>query len=346
MSSKNRFGGGYGSPVQATPKPAIDPLDRAAQALKEQPFPFESFKPGHAENHHLKGSAVASSEIKEEQVETMISGGVENLSPVYMEVDIDQIDDNPFNARAIYLPEKISEKAADIKLRGQLVPGLAVKKGDRFQLIAGHYRKRALPLAGLNTMKLMVYPQLSEQQLYILSYKENDEANPQTNLDNALRWRALLDQKIFQSEIEIAESIGMSKSNVNKTLQILNLSPEVLEIIEQDPGAFALSTLYELVLLNKVAGARETAMVTDAVLHDGWGRKNVAERRAALEKGGAAQRRRNETSRKYNIVSGDDRIGAIKEWDNGKVMLEVTALNPEARVKLVEDLKRMFTVKD
>src|SRR3546814_13771946 len=88
----------------------------------------------------------------------------------------------------------------------------------------------------------MVYEKLSPQQLYMMSYKENDDQNPQTPIDNALVWRKLLEQKVFATEIAIAESVGMSKSNVNKTLAILNLDRSVLEIIEQSPGNFSLSS--------------------------------------------------------------------------------------------------------
>src|SRR3546814_18492843 len=69
----------------------------------------------------------------------------------------------------------------------------------------------------------MVYEKLSPQQLYMMSYKENDDQNPQTPIDNALVWRKLLEQKVFATEIAIAESVGMSNSNVTKTLAILNL---------------------------------------------------------------------------------------------------------------------------
>src|SRR3546814_2334619 len=73
----------------------------------------------------------------------------------------------------------------------------------------------------------MVYEKLSPQQLYMMSYKENDDQNPQTPIDNALVWRKLLEQKVFATEIAIAESVGMSKSNVSKTLAILNLDRSV-----------------------------------------------------------------------------------------------------------------------
>ena len=195
-------------------------------------------------------------------------------------------------------------------------------------------------------MKLLVYDALSDQQQYVLSYKENAEVNPQTPLDNAIRWRAMLNDVLFKTELELAQSIGQSKSNINKTLAILNLSKDVLDLIEQDPATFALSTMYELTLLEKAAGAKETVYAATQVMHDGWGRKDVSTYREKFERQEVAPRRRNETSRQYKIVNGEDKIGAIKEWDNGKVMLEVTSLSPEERVRLVNQLKQIFAINE
>lgn len=322
------------------PKKPVDPFEAAQKVLDKKPYPFKAEKTQSAPD-------TAKKEVKQSKpIETQVDQAGQGRAPQYMEVPLELIDDNPFNARAIYLPERINDRAADIKLHGQLTPGLAIRKGERYQLIAGHYRKRALPLAGFSTMKLLVYDALSDQQQYVLSYKENAEVNPQTPLDNAIRWRAMLNDGLFKTELELAQSIGQSKSNINKTLAILNLSKDVLDLIEQDPATFALSTMYELTLLEKAAGAKETVYAATQVMHDGWGRKDVSTYREKFERQEVAPRRRNETSRQYKIVNGEDKIGAIKEWDNGKVMLEVTSLSPEERVRLVNQLKQIFAINE
>src|SRR3546814_19863238 len=53
---------------------------------------------------------------------------------------------------------------------------------------------------------------------------------------------------------------------------------------------------------------------------------------------------RRESSRQYKILSGDESVGYIKEWDSGKVSLEISALDPQARLKLVEELKERFGI--
>src|SRR3546814_11702523 len=103
----------------------------------------------------------------------------------------------------------------------------------------------------------------------------------------------------------------MSKSNVNKTLAILNLDRSVLEIIEHAPGKFALSSLYELTLLEKVAGAREAALMAELLHRDGIGRNDISARRARFEPPRKISRR--ERARQRNMLMGDEQGGSINK---------------------------------
>lgn len=259
---------------------------------------------------------------------------------------LDLIDDNPYNARTIYLPEKIAELSQSMQADGQFVPGIAVARGDRRTLIGGHYRKRAARHGGIAGLSIMVYDNVSDKDLYLISYKENNEHNPQSALDNAHAWRRLLDEQVYSSEVEIAEAIGQSKSNVNKTLAILKLDQEALEIIEQKPLAFALGTLYELTLLQKVGGPSATISMAQRILDESLGRKDVEQERMRLEERAAAgpvRRRKNETSRPYRLWSHGTAIGQIREWDTGKVTVEVEfGDKADERIQFINELRARF----
>jgi len=57
------------------------------------------------------------------------------------------LQENPLNARRIYDPQIVQERAASIATHGQQTPGLAAPDPTRpgwYVLIDGHYRKRAL----------------------------------------------------------------------------------------------------------------------------------------------------------------------------------------------------------
>jgi ParB family transcriptional regulator, chromosome partitioning protein len=66
--------------------------------------------------------------------------------------------------------------------------------------------------------------------------------------------------------------------------------------------------------------------------------------RSQLEKGG--QRKRKEVSRQYKISQGAVQIGVIKEWDSGKLSLEIKLPDPKERSALLDELKRRFHLED
>lgn len=257
-------------------------------------------------------------------------------------VPIEQVDPNPYNARRIYRQEHISELAVSIAASGQLVPAIATPRGERYVLVAGHYRLKALRMAGLEHIDLMLHEGLSDQELYQYSFRENTERSEQSALDNALVWRDLLEQKVYPNETALAEATGLSLPNINKTLQILRLSPPVIELVSQQPENFAMSALYELVLLEACAGAKLALQMAERLSKGEAGRKDVQELRARHET--PKLRKRKENSRQYRIRVGETQIGTIKEWDSGRIALDIVVVDSAERSALIDELKRRFGV--
>lgn len=307
-------------------------LDRAEALVKKQPTGF--------------------SEVTEPVASTSnqpIAFTRENASAVahavyFARVPIEEIDPNPFNARQIYHPERVKEMATSILASGQLMPGLATKREGRTVLAAGHYRWKGIKTAGLSYMNLMIHEGLSDQELYEISFKENDERTAQSPLDNALSWKRLLDDRIYSNESAIAEATGISLPNINKTLSILRLSEEALELVKQKPEHYALSALYELVLLEKAAGPAIAVGMARRLSEEDIGRKEVADLRAQYEN--PKIRKTKENSRQYKIHIDGRTAGFIKEWDSGKVAFEVNLADPAAREKLVAELKSRFNLRE
>lgn len=270
---------------------------------------------------------------------TPVRGGA-----VLRAVPLSEIDENPFNARRIYRMERVKELAVSLaQPRGQIVPGIATDRGGRVVLVAGHYRLRALRHAGISTMLLMVYPDLTDREMYELSLRENDERDDQSTLDNAYAWKDLLDKKVYASEADLSESIGKSPSHINKTLAVLKLSSTVLEIIRLDPAKAALNSLYELHLLSKVAPNLEVVENTARDVVSGTiGQRAVQELRDKYESG--RTRSPKQTSRHYKIEAGGQSIGVIKDFDDGRVQFQIKIDEPSKREELVEFLKARFEI--
>lgn len=258
-------------------------------------------------------------------------------------VPLNLIDPNPFNARQVYRPQRVTELAASIAAHGQDVPGIATIRGGRYILAAGHYRLRAIKNVGLSTMDLMIHEGLTDRDLFAYSYRENAEREGQTTIDNALSWRHLLDSELYGSETEIAEATGMSLPNVNKTLQVLELPLPVLEFVRESPDQFGLSYLYELVLYARVAGADAALTMAQKVVAGEVCRSDITEARLLVSD--PKERKRKETSRPYRLQSDGLYAGSLKVFaDSGRVTLDVVYADAALREKLLAQLKAHFSV--
>ena len=258
-------------------------------------------------------------------------------------VPLNLVYDNPVNARHVYRPDAIKALAASMATRGQMVPALAIPHPTipgAYLLIDGHYRKKGLAAAGLLTIDLEIRPHEGDIELYRLSWLLNDERNPQSPLDNAFAWRKLITRGLVQNEGQIAELLGVSLSTVNKTVALLGLPAATLDRMRDRPEKFGVFAGYELTLAAKKLDESELVILVERIISEDLSSREVAAIRAKLETGD--QRKRKETSRQYKIQHSGQQIGSIKEWDSGKVALEVVLADPKERAALVAELLTRF----
>lgn len=263
---------------------------------------------------------------------------------VLIKVALNRIHENPYNARFIYRQEKIRERAESLKKNGQMVAAKAVPHptipGD-YIVIDGLYRKKGAVEANITEMELDVIPPMPNVEMYMMSWRINEERAGQTTLDNAFAWKKLIDDKVVDSEVEIANMLGMSKATINKTLALMDLPKSVVERMSTAPDKFGVSTGYEIAMLNKKLQEPELLALVDKVINEDLTSRQVAALRERTE-GAGTPRRKKENSRQYKIRSGDVQIGSLKEWDNGRVAFEVSFTDPKERAALVTELRTRF----
>ena len=264
------------------------------------------------------------------------------------EVPLSLIDPNPYNARHVYRPARVSELAASIGAHGQDTPGIATLRNGRYVLVAGHYRYKALRLLNNRPMLLLIRKDLTDQQMYQMSFRENEEREDQSALDNALAWKSLLANGTYSTENELAEVTGYSVPNINKTLAMLRLDESVLAINREEPTMFKFSVVYELVLFGEVAKAErleDTLALARGILAGEVTRKMVQIARDQLSKGSPA-RKQKETARTYKINTTSKDTGSLKTWDSGKITLDVIVADSTERQELIAYLQNRFGLSD
>lgn len=326
-------------------------LEKAKTLVGEHPLAHEASLGttgvSHGRHIDLGGGAVREPiELPGKRIESLV------------EVDVHLIDENPFNARAVYRAERIAELASSIAAHGQDTPGIATMRDGRYVLAAGHYRLKSIKVAGLPTMKLLCHPDLSDQDLYAFSYRENKEREGQSAYDDALAWRGLLDKKIYPDQKTIAAVTKNSTGNVNKTLRILDLSSHLLELVAEAPDKYPLTALYELVLFEETVREhleaspsekerdRYDAMALEFIrkLREGQiGRDAIQAARISIAE--QKPRAKKQTSRPYVIDRGGIK-GKFKTWDSGRVLLDITVPEGPDREAIIAELKTKFGISD
>ncbi|KUY50316.1 MULTISPECIES: ParB/RepB/Spo0J family partition protein [unclassified Burkholderia] len=261
----------------------------------------------------------------------------------YITMPISHIDDNPLNSRTIYKEELIAARAASMARDGQLVPVLAGRHpdfADRAILIDGQFRKLGALRNRAETLDVKLLEGLDPIDFYRLARAANNEREQETVLDVALGYKKLLDQGHAKSNDELAVLVEEGKSKVSKILSLLELPQSVLDVIAAQPKQFGLSTSYELTLYLKATDDKRTLAFAERIRDEELPFQKVKAIRESLENGRAP---RKSLSRQYKVSTDDGaEIGAIKEWGDGKVRVDLVLGSAEKAEAYVVAFKKLL----
>lgn len=157
-----------------------------------------------------------------------------------VQLDLDQIDQNPYQTRSEFDPKAMSDLTGSIQAQGVLqpimvrpavLPGRRPDGKERFILILGERRFRASKLAGKTTIPAIV-KRVSEQQAAEMTLVENLQRQDLDCLDQALAF-AKLSTEFRMTQEEIGTRVGVSREQVSNYLRLLRLPPEVLNALRK-----------------------------------------------------------------------------------------------------------------
>lgn len=148
------------------------------------------------------------------------------------ELDVNKIYPNPNQPRKHFDEEALQELASSIKLHGVIQP-LVVNKTDdgNYMIIAGERRWRASKLAGITKVPVVIknYTEKQVKEISIIENLQREDLNP---IEAARAIKQLMDEYNLTQET-VSDRIGKSRSNVANTLRLLQLYPDVINMIEQ-----------------------------------------------------------------------------------------------------------------
>ncbi|ENI6441051.1 ParB/RepB/Spo0J family partition protein [Campylobacter jejuni] len=144
-------------------------------------------------------------------------------------IEIDQISPNPFQPRKNFDQEALDELANSIKEFGLIQPIIVFKKNNKFILIAGERRLRAVKALGKKEI-LAFIADIDENKLRELALIENIQRENLNPIELANSYKDLMQvHKITQENL--AELIHKSRTQITNTLRLLKLDIRTQELI-------------------------------------------------------------------------------------------------------------------
>jgi ParB family chromosome partitioning protein len=148
-------------------------------------------------------------------------------------VPVDQIHPNPRQPRKRFDHEATAGLAESIKAQGIIQPVvLRPRAAGGYELVAGERRWRAAREANLQTLPALVRD-AADRDALLLGLVENVAREELTPIEEARAFAVLVDE--FELSLgDIAGRVGASKPAVSNRLRLLELSDDILGMVERD----------------------------------------------------------------------------------------------------------------
>jgi len=153
----------------------------------------------------------------------------------YREIPLSAIEPDPNQPRRSFDAEKLQELSDSIKLYGIISPILvrAAKLPGRYTIVSGERRYRAATLAGLASIPAIVSQSEQEEgRTLAVQLVENLQRDDLSPLERAQAIGALRDAHNLSIR-DIAEKLSISKSAVQRSLEILQLPDDLLNALRE-----------------------------------------------------------------------------------------------------------------
>lgn len=149
-----------------------------------------------------------------------------------IDVNVDEVEPNPFQPRKEFDPEQLQELCDSIKEHGVIQPISVRKVNNKYQLVAGERRLRASKLAGLTTVPA-VEKEYDDRQMMEIALIENIQREDLNPMEEAFAYKSLMDQFELTQE-EVSNRVSKSRSAIANTLRLLNLPELIQEYVSRE----------------------------------------------------------------------------------------------------------------
>jgi ParB family chromosome partitioning protein len=150
---------------------------------------------------------------------------------------LDVLQRGRYQPRVDMHPDTLAELADSIKVQGVVQP-IVVRpvdggngQGQRYEIVAGERRWRAAQMAGLGEIPAVIR-HIPDEAAIAVALIENIQRENLNPLEEARSLQRLISE-FGLTHVQAAEAVGRSRAGVSNLLRLLELSPEVCELLEK-----------------------------------------------------------------------------------------------------------------
>lgn len=215
----------------------------------------------------------------------------ENRLPKIYDVPIDEIDEFPGHPFQVRIDEDMQQLVESVKERGIITPVILRQKQDgRYELVAGHRRRKACEIAGIPTVKAEIRT-MTRDEAIILMVESNLQRSTILPSEKAYSYKMRLEAMKRQGErsdltsspvgmelrgkqsLEVVGSgLGDSRNQVHRYIRLTNLVPQILTMVDEGKIAFRpavelsyLATSEQMALLDAMQLQEATPSLAQAI---------------------------------------------------------------------------------
>jgi len=159
----------------------------------------------------------------------------EGKSNVIVELPLDKIIPNKNQPRNKFNDRSLAELAESIKEFGVIQPIVVrrVEGEEKYEIITGERRYRAIRKVGINTIPSIVVKDVDDRASLEMALIENIHRDNLSPMEKAYTFRQLIDEFKITHE-QLSKRVGKSRASITNSLRLLSLPLEVQKLIDEE----------------------------------------------------------------------------------------------------------------
>jgi len=148
------------------------------------------------------------------------------------EIPLQEVDPSPWQPRQAFDDDRLQALADSIREQGLIQPVVVRRRGERYELVAGERRWRAMQRLGQATIAAVIMD-ASDARMRELALVENLQRDDLNAVEVGVAYQALQTELGLTHE-QIAARVGVSRAQVTNMLRLLDLPEEVKGLLCAD----------------------------------------------------------------------------------------------------------------